>query len=43
MDFTFKCDSNTTVEKKALYNLKKLKKDDLSVLNLVKDEYKKSV
>lgn len=43
MDFTFKCDSNTTVEKKALYNLQILKKNALSVLNLVKDEYKKSI
>ena len=42
MDFTFKCDSNTTVEKKALYNIQILKKNALSVLNLVKDEYKKS-
>ena len=43
MDFTFKCDSNTTVEKKALYNLQILKKNALSVLNLVKDEYKMSM
>ena len=43
MDFTFKCDSNTTVEKKALYNIQILKKNALSVLNLVKDEYKKSM
>ena len=31
MDFTFKCDSNTTVEKKSLYNLQILKKNALSV------------
>ena len=43
MDFTFKCDSNTTVEKKALYNLQILKKNALSVLNLVKEDYKRSM
>jgi predicted transposase YbfD/YdcC len=43
MDFTFKCDNNTTVDKKALYNLQILKKNALSILNLVKDEYKKSM
>lgn len=43
MDFTFKCDNNTTVDKKALYNLQILKKNALSVLNLVKEEYKKSM
>ena len=43
MDFTFKCDTNTTVEKKALYNLQILKKNALSILNLIKEEYKKSM
>lgn len=43
MDFTFKCDDNTTVDKKALYNLQILKKNALSILKLVKDEYKRSL
>ena len=43
MDFTFKCDNNTTVEKKSLYNLQILKKNALSILNIVKDEYKRSL
>lgn len=43
MDFTFKCDANTTVEKKALYNLQILKKNALSILNLIKEDYKKSM
>ena len=43
MDFTFKCDNNTTVEKKSLYNLQILKKNALSILNLIKTEYKLSM
>lgn len=43
MDFTFKCDNNSTVDKKALYNLQLLKKNALSILNLVKPEYKISL
>lgn len=43
MDFTFKSDNNTTVEKKASYNLQIMKKNALSVLNLVKEEYKLSI
>ena len=43
MDFTFKCDANTTVDKKALFNLQILKKNALSVLKLVKDKYNRSL
>ena len=43
MDFTFKSDNNTTVEKKALYNLQIMKKNALSILNMVKEEYKLSM
>lgn len=43
MDFTFKCDNNSTVNKKALYNLQILKKNALSILNLVKSEYNRSL
>ncbi len=43
MDFTFKCDDNTTVDKKALYNLQILKKNALSVLRLVQKEYNRSL
>ena len=43
LDFTFKCDDNTTVEKKALYNLQILKKNALSVLKLVQEDYKRSL
>lgn len=42
MDFTFKCDANQTVDKKALYNLQILKKNALSILRLVKSNYKRS-
>ena len=35
MDFTFKSDNNTTVEKKAAYNLQIMKKNALSILNMV--------
>lgn len=43
MDFTFKCDDNQTVNKKALYNLQILKKNALSILKMVKEEYKLSL
>ncbi len=43
MDFTFKCDANTTVNKKALFNLQIFKKNALSVLKLIQDEYKMSL
>lgn len=43
MDFTFKSDYNTTVNKKALLNLQIVKKFALSILNHVKDEYKCSL
>ncbi len=36
MDFTFKCDDNTTMNKKALYNLQIIKKFCLTILNEVK-------
>lgn len=43
MDYTFKCDSNQTVNKKALFNLQIIKKFALNILNLVKDDYKRSL
>ena len=43
LNFTFKCDNNTTVDKKALLNLQILKKNALNILRLVKDEYKLSL
>ena len=43
MDFTFKCDSNTTVNKKALYNLQIIKKFCLTILNEVKKIKNKSL
>lgn len=43
LDFTFKCDDNTTVNKQALYNLQILKKNALSVLKLVQEDYKRSL
>ena len=43
MDFTFKSDKNTTVEKKAAYNLQIMKKNALSILSMVKEEYKMSM
>ena len=43
LDFTFKSDENTTVNKKALFNLQIIKKFALSILNLVKPEYKMSL
>lgn len=43
MDFTFKSNNNTTVEKKATYNLQIMKKNALSILNMVKEEYKLSM
>lgn len=43
MDFTFKCDANTTMDKKALYNLQIIKKFCLTVLNEVKKVQKRSL
>lgn len=43
LDFTFKADENTTMNKQALFNLQIIKKFALSILNLVKDEYKMSL
>ena len=43
MDFTFKCDNNMTVDKKAAFNLQIMKKNALSILNMVKEEYKLSM
>ena len=43
LDFTFKADENTTVNKKALFNLQIIKKFALNVLNSVKEEYKCSL
>lgn len=36
MDFAFKCDNNTTINKKALFNLQIIKKFYLKILNEVK-------
>ena len=36
LDFTFKCDNNTTINKKALFNLQIIKKFCLKILNEVK-------
>lgn len=43
LDFTFKVDENTTVDKKALFNLEIIKKFALSILNTVKTEYNMSL
>ena len=43
LDFTFKADENTTVNKKALFNLQIIKKFALNILNQVKDVYKCSL
>lgn len=43
LDFTFKADENTTVNKKALFSLQIIKKFALSILNAVKTEYKMSL
>ena len=43
LDFTFKADDNTTVNKKALFNLQIVKKFALNILNQVKEEYKCSL
>ena len=43
MDFTFKCDANTTMNKKALYNLQIIKKFCLTILNEVKKVQKRSL
>ena len=39
LDFTFKADENTTMNKRALFNLQIIKKFALNILNLVKEEY----
>lgn len=39
LDFTFKADENTTVDKKALFNLQIIKKFALNILNQVKEKY----
>lgn len=43
LDFTFKADENTTMNKKALLKLQIIKKFVLNILNLVKEEYKCSL
>ena len=43
LDFTFKSDENTTMNKRALFNLQIIKKFALNILNLVKEEYKCSL
>ena len=43
MDYTFKCDKNKTVNKKALFNLQIIKKFALNILNLVKEDYNRSL
>ena len=43
LDFTFKTDANTTVNKKALFNLQIVKKFALNILNQVKEDYKCSL
>ena len=43
MDYTFKCDGNQTVNKKALFNLQIIKKFALNILNLVKEDYNRSL
>lgn len=43
LDFTFKCDSNQTVNKKALLNLQIIKKFALGILTGVQGKYGKSL
>lgn len=43
MDFTFRSDSNTTMNKKALFNLQIIKKFCLTILNEVKKQKNKSL
>ncbi len=43
MDFTFKSDDNTTMNKKALFNLQIIKKFCLKILNIAKEQKKKSL
>lgn len=43
MDFTFKSDDNTTMNKKALYNLQIIKKFCLVILNKVKKQQNRSL
>ena len=43
MDFTFRSDNNTTMNKKALFNLQIIKKFCLTILNEVKKQKNKSL
>lgn len=43
LDFTFKADENTTMNKRALFNLQIIKKFVLNILNVVKEDYKCSL
>lgn len=43
MDYTFKSDMNLTVNKKSLFNLQIIKKFALNILNLVKEDYNRSL
>lgn len=43
LDFTFKCDNNTTKDKNALFNLQLIKKFTLKILNIMKIKKKKSL
>ena len=43
LDFTFKCDDNRTVDKRALLNLQIMKKNALNLLKSVQSEYKLSI
>ena len=43
MNFTFKCDDNTTMNKKALFNLQIIKKFCLTILNEVKKQQNKNL
>ena len=43
MDFTFRSDDNTTMNKKALFNLQIIKKFCLKILNIAKEQKKKSL
>ena len=43
MDFTFRSDANTTMNKKALFNVQIIKKFCLTILNEVKKQKNKSL
>ena len=43
LDFTFKCDDNRTVDKRALLNLQIIKKNALNLLKTVQNDYKLSI